>query len=151
MKNTFTQGLLVLFASLSLLSGCGPTPEQQKKMEEMEATIQNYKKEMEESEKKKSLSFKQSIFRDTVMLNMAAVSASSTNSTDDTQWESDSLWSRGDKTESLYALVYISPSIIDTAVDLWAANRTDIPDHIIDRCIDRFTFHRSKCAPEKND
>jgi len=101
--------IMILFLQLFLIYGCGPSPKEL-------ATIRH------------------SIFVDQVTVNMSVSVVSSPSADDQSQWEHDTGWRYSaftkSKTQSIFALVYISPSLIDSAVELWSTNRenADIAD-----------------------
>ena len=121
--------LLSIIVQVYLLGGCGPSAEEKKRLEEKQRTDLLASEEKERVER---LASAEKVFHDQVTLNMSVVATTSPSADDDSQWERDTGWGGGmfstPQTQSLFALVYISPSLVDAAVNLWAMNRKDIDD-----------------------
>jgi hypothetical protein len=112
---TLAKTFLLIFIGMlqmCLLAGCGPSAEERRKA-------------------------KEKLFYDQVTLNMSVAVTTSPSADDDSEWERDTGWSGGffstPQTRTLFAIVYISPGLIDAALDLWATNRTDINDNTKER------------------
>lgn len=123
--------LLRIIVQVYLLAGCGPSAEERKRLEEKQRTDLLASEEKQRMER---LASAEKVFHDQVTLNMSVAAITSPSADDDSQWERDTGWGGGlfsskPQTQSLFALVYISPSLVDAAVDLWAMNRKDIDDN----------------------